>query len=127
VYRPSVESGHIAEAPTSRGGFRRLYQRPALVINSQGQPVDFVSQVSVLPRVCFYPKGSAHRKNDIEKLADRFAEAENAIFFRSQELARSSDGREESEAMSVAIRQLWRIKTEKLGWPTIDITDAGKS
>jgi hypothetical protein len=63
--------------------------------------------------------GAALVETDLEKLPALVATAEKAIVSRAQELAKSNNGRVETDALQAAIHQLLVIKTERLKWPTI--------
>lgn len=56
---------------------------------------------------------------DTEKLTSRILNAEAAIFERLQQLAGSSDHREERKEMEAAAADLLAIKVHKLGWPPV--------
>jgi hypothetical protein len=63
------------------------------------------------------PLHEAQREADPRKIQERVSHAEAAIFARLQELARSSNGLQEAQAIATATGELLRIKTEKLKWP----------
>jgi hypothetical protein len=65
------------------------------------------------------PLGTALVETDLEKLPALVATAEKAIVSRAQELAKSNNGRAETDALQAAIHQLLVIKTEHLKWPSI--------
>ncbi len=54
---------------------------------------------------------------DREKLAERVAAAENAIFIRLQTISQSADHRVERQAIENALASLRVLKRDKLGWP----------
>jgi hypothetical protein len=64
----------------------------------------------------------ADRENDVNKLQQRITDAEMAIVARMQELAPQlgqKAAQSESEAMRSSMGLLSRMKSERLGWPTI--------
>jgi hypothetical protein len=65
------------------------------------------------------PLGAALVETDLEKLPALVATAEKAIVSRAQELAKSNNGRAETDALQAAIHQLLVIKIERLKWPSI--------
>ena len=62
------------------------------------------------------PLQEAIDETDLQKLPEKLSAAESAIFVRMQELATSSDGRMESEAIRLACREILKIHTERLKW-----------
>ena len=56
-------------------------------------------------------------ESDLQKLPEKLAAAEGAIFLRWQELSDSHRDHEESEALRQASRELLKIQTERLKWP----------
>jgi hypothetical protein len=54
---------------------------------------------------------------DREKLTERFAAAEDAIFTRLQTISQSADHRAERQAIESALASLRVLKRDKLGWP----------
>ena len=65
------------------------------------------------------PLRAAQIENDIDKLIEKIYAAEEAMLARWQELAKSSNGHHELVAMQYAVKELMRIKTEKLHWPRV--------
>jgi hypothetical protein len=65
------------------------------------------------------PLGAVLVESDLEKLPALVFAAEKAIVSRAQELAKSNNGRAESDALQAAVYQLLVIKTERLKWPRI--------
>jgi hypothetical protein len=63
------------------------------------------------------PLQDAIDEPDLKKLPEKLSAAESAIFLRMQELAASSDGDSESEAIRLACRELLKIQTQRLKWP----------
>jgi hypothetical protein len=57
-------------------------------------------------------------ENDPAKLRLKLEATETAIFLRVQELAQSPDGHEESEAIRRACREIAKMQTERLKWPS---------
>jgi hypothetical protein len=68
------------------------------------------------------PLREAQSETDPKKLIEKLCEVEELIYARSQEIA-SSKG-DESTAMNAALRELLRIRSEKLGWPGADLNSA---
>ncbi len=64
---------------------------------------------------------------DLQKLPEKLAAAEGAIFVRMQELAVSSDGHKESKAIRQACEELLKIQTQRLKWPIPDGIVGGDS
>ena len=60
---------------------------------------------------------------DKEKLTGLIQATERAIASRSQELLNSPDHHEERSEMAAANAALLSIKTNKLGWPPVRVTD----
>jgi hypothetical protein len=56
-------------------------------------------------------------ETDLEKLPGRLEAAEAAIFLRSQELVDSPDDHAERQAISLALRALRNLQTERLNYP----------
>lgn len=65
------------------------------------------------------PLREAQTANDIEVVEKKVFEAEAAIFERTQELAESTDGDHEREAIERGLAELLKLKTEKLKWPPV--------
>jgi hypothetical protein len=68
----------------------------------------------------------AEAETDLAKLQDLVIEAENIMFERSIELTdggQSADAEEELRALREAVKELLKIKTERLKWPTFGPTD----
>ena len=63
------------------------------------------------------PLQEAWSESDVKIVEEKVFETEAAIFERSQELAASSNGDQEREAMKRGLAELLKIKTEKLKWP----------
>lgn len=76
-----------------------------------------MSNSDVLPWKQAYQ--NALQNQDTEKLTDRILKAEAAIFERLQQIAGSSDRREERKEMEAAAADLLAIKVHKLGWPPV--------
>ncbi len=66
------------------------------------------------------PLRDAINEADLQKLPEKLSIAETAIFQRMQELVTSPDGNHESEAIREACKQLLKIQTQRLKWPTTD-------
>jgi hypothetical protein len=70
----------------------------------------------------------ADDEQDISKLHQRVMDAESAIFARMQRLSEGPqseiDVQTETLAMRSALNGLLRIKTERLGWPSLGLEDA---
>jgi hypothetical protein len=64
----------------------------------------------------------AQSETDPKKLIEKLCEVEELIYTRSQEIANSKG--EESAAMTAALQELLRIRSEKLGWPGVDSSGA---
>jgi hypothetical protein len=62
--------------------------------------------------------GVMQERNE-DRLLVRMGEAEHAIFQRLQVLAVSPDGDAEKRDLQAACDDLLRIKTERLGWPSL--------
>lgn len=62
---------------------------------------------------------NALTETDQKKLSELIQAVEGAMFLRWQELANSTDHREERSEMHVASAALLAIKTHKLGWPLL--------
>jgi hypothetical protein len=67
------------------------------------------------------PLRDAQSEADVQELTSKVEAAETAIFLRISALSKSGDGREELEALNQAAQDLLRIKTERLGWPPVDL------
>jgi hypothetical protein len=61
----------------------------------------------------------AQSETDLEIVAEKAALAENAMWYRVQELNASSDGHLELEAIQRECQELLKIRTEGLGWPAL--------
>ena len=72
------------------------------------------------------PFTDALAETDLKRLAEKISSAEDAIFRRSRDIAPATDAEDEREAIQVALRDLLRIKTEKLGWPRIELGASGR-
>jgi hypothetical protein len=66
------------------------------------------------------PLQEAIDERDLQKLPEKLSAAESAIFVRMQELAASSDGHRESEAIRLACKEILKIQTQRLKWPVSD-------
>lgn len=62
---------------------------------------------------------SALQELDLAKTEDNVHLAENALFYRWQELAGNPDHHNERNEMKRASEMLLRVKTQRLGWPGI--------
>jgi hypothetical protein len=62
-------------------------------------------------------------ESDKEKLTGLIQAIEQAIAGRAQELLNSPDHHEERNEMAVANGALLSIKTHKLGWPPVRVSD----
>jgi hypothetical protein len=71
------------------------------------------------------PLTEALAETDMKRLAEKVSAAEDAIFQRSRDIAPAADAEDERQAIQIALRDLLRIKTEKLGWPGIGSEDSG--
>lgn len=60
---------------------------------------------------------NAVRESDKNKLVELVRAAEERMFFRGQELSRSTNHAEERCQMSAAAADLLAVKVYKLGWP----------
>lgn len=60
---------------------------------------------------------NAVRESDKNKLVELVRAAEERMFFRGQELSRSTNHAEERSQMSAAAADLLAVKVYKLGWP----------
>jgi hypothetical protein len=60
------------------------------------------------------PLREAQTETDLEKVAEKIAEAEFAMWSRLQKLHNWPDGNEESEAIWSACQEVWKIKSEIL-------------
>jgi hypothetical protein len=58
---------------------------------------------------------------DTEKFRHHVLAAENAIFFRLQELSNPQDHREECGEINVALAELLELRIRKLGWPNLKV------
>lgn len=96
---------------------------PKLNTHFEQVPVDSVLQIANLDDFeMAYPEWQvplheAQLESDAQKIQEKVFQAEAAIFARLQELVLSSDGHQESQAISNATNELLRIKTDKLKWP----------
>ena len=63
------------------------------------------------------PLRAVQAENDVDRLIEKIYTAEEAMLARWQELVKSSNGHNELAAMRQAVKELMRIKTEKLNWP----------
>lgn len=61
---------------------------------------------------------AALKENDKEKLTGLLYATELAMFLRAQELAKSADGHEELNEITIASENLLALKTIILGWPS---------
>jgi hypothetical protein len=59
-------------------------------------------------------------------LTIRLDGAEAAIFFRLQELNQSPDGHLERSEIDAAIKNILRLRIEKLGWPEVRESESPK-
>jgi hypothetical protein len=66
------------------------------------------------------PLQDAIDEADLQKLPEKVAIAETAIFQRMQELVTSPDGNQESAAIREACKELLKIQTQRLKWPATD-------
>ena len=66
------------------------------------------------------PLQDAISEPDLQKLAEKVAIAETAIFQRMQELITSPDTNHESAAIREACKELFKIQTQRLKWPAAD-------
>ena len=66
---------------------------------------------------------SALIESDKEKLTGLIQAIEGAIASRSQELLNSPDHHQERSEMATANAALLSIKTQKLGWPPVRVSD----
>ena len=57
-------------------------------------------------------------ENDVDKLREKVALFENAVFLRSQELERMPHSEGERAAIREATKELLKVQVEKLGFPT---------
>ena len=64
-------------------------------------------------------------ETDREKLSERVAEAEAAIFERLQQLSQSQDGQAERKAIQDAINALRFIKRDRLAFPDWESSSSG--
>jgi hypothetical protein len=71
------------------------------------------------------PLTEALAETDVNRLSAKVSAAEDAIFRRSRDIAPASDAQDERDAIQVALKDLLRIKTEKLGWPAIESGGSG--
>jgi hypothetical protein len=60
-------------------------------------------------------------ESDRGKLTDLVSRVEEALLQRVQELSHSADHSDERNAMAHAAENLLVIKTEKLGWPSVQM------
>jgi hypothetical protein len=65
------------------------------------------------------PYREATQETDKHRLLKLVGNAEEAIFQRLQELAVSRGGDAEKRAIQAACDNLLKIKTERLGWPSL--------
>jgi len=65
------------------------------------------------------PYREATRETDKHRLLKLVGNAEDAIFQRLQQLAVSRGDDEEKRAIQAACDNLVRIKTDRLGWPSL--------
>jgi len=72
------------------------------------------------------PLTEALAETDTRRIADKVSLAEDAIFRRSRDIAPATDAEDERQAIQTALSDLLRIKTEKLGWPRIEIDPLGR-
>ena len=61
-------------------------------------------------------------ETDLNKLLEKIHAKEGAMFVRWQELASSNDEHVEREAMRAATEELLKLKSEKLKWPSGNLT-----
>ncbi|HXN17063.1 MAG TPA: hypothetical protein VN875_01915 [Candidatus Binatus sp.] len=66
------------------------------------------------------PLQDAISEPHLQKLAEKVAIAETAIFQRMQELVTSPGGNHESAAIREACKELLKIQTQRLKWPAPD-------
>jgi hypothetical protein len=66
------------------------------------------------------PLQEAIDETDLQKLPEKLYAAEAAIVQRMQELTTSPDGHYESEAIRQACKEILKIQTQRLNWPTVD-------
>jgi hypothetical protein len=64
---------------------------------------------------------AAARETDLEKLTALIEAVESALMNRQQELSGQSGHESELQEMKAAGQKLLFIKTEKLGWPKINL------
>jgi hypothetical protein len=62
-------------------------------------------------------------ESDKEKLTELVQATEQAIALRAQELLNSPDHHKERSEMTVARAALLSLKTHKLGWPAVSVSD----
>jgi hypothetical protein len=73
------------------------------------------------------PLLDAQTEPDVEKLTSKVETAETAIFLRLSALSKSGDGQQELEALNQAAQDLLRIKTERLGWPPVELNGPSRA
>ncbi len=66
------------------------------------------------------PLQDAINEADLQKLPEKLAIAETAIFQRMQELVTSPHGNHESATIREACKKLLKIQTQRLKWPATD-------
>jgi len=66
------------------------------------------------------PLREAQSETNLERVAKKVAEAEDAIWIRLQELSTSHEEQIERAAIQRACDEMLRIKTGKLKWPLFD-------
>ncbi len=66
-------------------------------------------------------------ETDLQKLPEKLAAAEGAIFLRWQQLTDSHNHYNESEALRLASEELLKLQTQRLKWPLPDGIVSGGS
>ena len=65
------------------------------------------------------PLRQAREETNHKTLLELLSEAELAIYRRLQEIAGTPYGYQEKQALQAACDELLRIRTERLGWPSL--------
>lgn len=66
-------------------------------------------------------------ESDYDELTESISRLEVALTIRLEELAKSADGSTERAEIAEASKQLFVIKTEKLGWPGVNLRSLQRS
>jgi hypothetical protein len=65
-------------------------------------------------------------ETDFKRLADEVSLAEDALFDRLRDIGPVDVAAEERLAIQIGIRDLLRLKIEKLGWTPLELSGSGR-